>query len=834
MLPLTTSPIAKESFSTLLIVLVCKLSRPGAVAFPMAASKAGNPLDDFDLVNYTFFRDDPQVVAVFGSPFLRDPERINPLPNGGPPATWWPTAARPAPWRTDPSQPPGPYPGGVNAPYTYPDANNLFLAAVRADGSVLLPSFHRPWLGMDTMDPANPAFWKWKSNTDQSSGSGQGRPMPWLKYQTLRPRPADHPDFPPPEDGGDVKNLVGSPGTLIPGTSPPQFWANDSIWIDLGFPVLTDAQGLRYKPLFAPLIVDLDNRVNLNVTGNARGAGGSHASQQGWGPWVMNPGHVLDHPANESANLLVGTAGQAGRYGANQQPGAGGFAPGLGTVPHFYARADFDAVNESGAGVATGGLQLPGPGSFSCFPSFPPGYGDGSAPERWNHPLGYNYFRPSGDDSFFGWANLEAPLRYGDTGSQALASHLFRLARGNFGDTSSPSAAQAAARRRNLVTTHSFDLDRAGVAPGIWDPGQQPYASTSGPSPTGLGDTSFPWLSRRYGNTFPKGGSPNVPPGSEFQAPGLAPTDPQVDWRCRIGGVPRLDVNRPLPAFPPPDPVTGVLDFTNPATLRQFQAAQTARQGLAPTGLIFHMSRCGSTLVSQMLAALPQNVVLAEAGPLDGVLRAQLWAPDVTDGQRVAWLRGLVSALGQARNPEEMHLFIKLDSWHTLELPLIRRVFPGVPWVFLYRNPVEVVVSHVRQRGAQMVPGVLDPASIGLDLAAAGQMGAEEYIARVLARICERALDAHLKTGGRMLVNYEQLPAAITSEVANFFGMDWSAEEKEHMTAAARFNAKNPCLFFAPDSAEKQQQGTDRIRQVADAWVRPVYERLEALRRARG
>jgi hypothetical protein len=307
--------------------------------FQDAQGKPGNPIDDFDLVNYTFFRDDPQVGAVFGSPFLRDPERINPLPNSGPPRNWWPTAARPAPWRTDPSQPLGPYTGGVNAPYTYPDANNLFLAAVRADGTVLLPSFHRPWLGMDTMDPANPAFWKWKSNTDQSSGSGQGRPMPWLKYQTLRPRPADHPDFPLPEDGGgDVKNLAGSPGTLLPGTSPPQYWANDSIWIDLGFPVLTDPQGLRYKPLFAPLIVDLDNRVNLNVAGNVRGAGGSHASHQGWGPWEMNPGHVLDHPANESANLLLGTAGQAGRYGANQQPGTGGFAPGLGTVPHFHAR----------------------------------------------------------------------------------------------------------------------------------------------------------------------------------------------------------------------------------------------------------------------------------------------------------------------------------------------------------------------------------------------------------------------------------------------------------------------------------------------------------------
>src|SRR6185437_13560164 len=33
---------------------------------------------------------------------------------------------------------------------------------------------------------------------------------------------------------------------------------------------------------------------------------------------------------------------------------------------------------------------------------------------------------------------------------------------------------------------------------------------------------------------------------------------------------------------------------------------------LRPAGLIFHMSRCGSTLVSRMLAALPRNVVLSE------------------------------------------------------------------------------------------------------------------------------------------------------------------------------------------------------------------------------
>jgi hypothetical protein len=581
---------------------------------PNKGNSLGNPCDDFDLVNYTFFRDDPQVLSLCGAPFLRDPERINPLPNTGPVANWWTMPGRPwpPPWRTNPSQTPGPYTGGVNAPYTYPDGNNLFLAAVRADGSVLLPSFHRPCLGLDTMDSSNPAFWKWTSNTDQAPGPGQGRPMPWLKYLTLRPRPADHPKFPPPEDGGgDVKNLLGSPGTLIPGTSPPQYWVNDSIWIDLGFPVLTDPSGLRYKPLFAPLIVDLDSRINVNVAGNARGAGGTHASHQGWGLWEMNLGHVLDYPGNESVNLLLGSAGQPGRYGADQQPGPGGFAAGLATVPHFYARVDFDATNELAAGAPTGPMQLPAPGSFSCFPSFPPGYGDGSPAERRNHPLGSNAFLPSGDDSLFGWANLEGPLRYGDTGSHALTSDLFRLARGNFGDASSPTAALAATRRRNLVTTHSFDLDRAGVAPGIWNPSWHPYAYTSPPAPTALGDNRFPGLSRRYGHTGPRPGAPHVPAGSEFQSPGLPPSDPRVDWRCRIGGLQRLDVNRPLPEYPLPDPATGLLDFTDPATLRQFQAAQAARQGLARDLFLVLVTATGVADPRTSSAPLPNDVLQA-------------------------------------------------------------------------------------------------------------------------------------------------------------------------------------------------------------------------------
>jgi hypothetical protein len=268
--------------------------------------------------------------------------------------------------------------------------------------------------------------------------------------------------------------------------------------------------------------------------------------------------------------------------------------------------------------------------------------------------------------------------------------------------------------------------------------------------------------------------------------------------------------------------------FRSQTPIEVLKEWQQLQPGLSPTGFIFHMSRCGSTLVSQMLTAVPTNVVISEARPIDGTLRAQNAATENADEQRINWLRWMVSALGQRRLGGEDNFFIKFDAWNMLDLPLICRAFPQVPWIFLYRDPVEVLVSHMNQRGPHMIPGVLAPGLFGMDQEAAFSLRPEDYCAKVLASICSAALQ-HRREGG-CLVNYRQLPDVVTQSLLSYFGLHYSEEEIATVRTASKHDSKNFAANFQDDSQQKREKASEAIRDAADKWLYPIYEELEAAR----
>jgi hypothetical protein len=248
------------------------------------------------------------------------------------------------------------------------------------------------------------------------------------------------------------------------------------------------------------------------------------------------------------------------------------------------------------------------------------------------------------------------------------------------------------------------------------------------------------------------------------------------------------------------------------------------RPSLQPSGFIFHLSRCGSTLVAQTLAALPRAVVISEADPIDAVVRAREQRPDLGEEEQGNWLKWIVGAFGQQRCGEERHLFIKLDSWHTRSLPLFRRAFPSVPWIFLYRDPVEVLVSQLRQPGLHMVPGLF-----GSVFGVEPSYVAEDYRACVLAKVCEPVLQ-HYREGESLLVDYRELPSAVWTAIMPHFGADCDERDRTLMARAAQRDAKAPSFSFSPDSEAKQRAASPEARHAADKWLSDIHRRLESLR----
>jgi hypothetical protein len=265
-------------------------------------------------------------------------------------------------------------------------------------------------------------------------------------------------------------------------------------------------------------------------------------------------------------------------------------------------------------------------------------------------------------------------------------------------------------------------------------------------------------------------------------------------------------------------------------SLGDIAATQT---GVRLTGFIFHMSRCGSTLLSQMLAATPENIVISEPGPVDAILRAHFHAPGVAEERRVQWLQWLVSVLGWRRHSAETNLFIKFDCWDALFIPLIQRAFPGVPWIFVYREPLEVMASHLRQRGAQMIPGVLEPGLFGWDPETVTRMALNEYGARALAKICAVMLEA-VQEGKGKLVNYNQLPDAIWPALIEYWNIKCSADGAARMMNATQWNAKNPVLPFEADSQVKRDPAPAELRGIVHQWLDGIYQQLESQRSTSG
>ncbi|MGC8642550.1 MAG: hypothetical protein ACP5XB_22060, partial [Isosphaeraceae bacterium] len=165
---------------------------------------------------------------------------------------------------------------GMDEDYDAADFENWFLAMQSADGSVIIPSFHRPAAiridGTGATIPTPVYDWGGPRNAAYEQAAAQDPLLSnWANSASriLRPRAADGHDaatFPDllPDSTGKITYDVDNDGDGV----------TDSVWLDLGYPAKRNAQGLLYKPLFAFMVIGLNGRIPLNTAGNLAGSVG--------------------------------------------------------------------------------------------------------------------------------------------------------------------------------------------------------------------------------------------------------------------------------------------------------------------------------------------------------------------------------------------------------------------------------------------------------------------------------------------------------------------------------------------------------------------------------
>jgi hypothetical protein len=230
-----------------------------------------------------------------------------------------------------------------------------------------------------------------------------------------------------------------------------------------------------------------------------------------------------------------------------------------------------------------------------------------------------------------------------------------------------------------------------------------------------------------------------------------------------------------------------------------------------PSAFIFHVSRCGSTLLSQLLGLIPGNIVLAEVPFLDAILQNGTNEDHTKD-----LLPAALAFYGQKRKGNETHLFIKTDSWHLHSLPLIRKFYPGVPFFILCREPGAVLRSHLKKKGMQAVPGLLDPSIFGLEKAFVTTLHPDKYMEVVLEGYYRKALEYHEHTNTHLLCYEDGIPG-IVKTICRLTGMHPGEGNELAMRQRMNYHSKDAAQAFTGDMLRADIHLNSELAKLYDA-----------------
>lgn len=248
-----------------------------------------------------------------------------------------------------------------------------------------------------------------------------------------------------------------------------------------------------------------------------------------------------------------------------------------------------------------------------------------------------------------------------------------------------------------------------------------------------------------------------------------------------------------------------------------------------PAGFIFHTSYCGSTLLSNMLAAVPRHLVLSEPGAVASLMEGVGGRLGADLSPYLPVLRSTMRALGRWGAASANRYFVKFFSQTVHEIDLLRLATPGVPEIFVYRDPLEVLVGNLRSPTQSWI---WSQKHTSLPLRDAVERPVVELLARGIGRTMQVMLDH--ATDSTLLLNYSEIGPTTPRLLLKSFGLPVTDDALCRMGATLAYDAKDVLKekLFQRDVEEKWASATSRIRDLVSEFAETPFRDLEERRLA--
>ncbi len=239
---------------------------------------------------------------------------------------------------------------------------------------------------------------------------------------------------------------------------------------------------------------------------------------------------------------------------------------------------------------------------------------------------------------------------------------------------------------------------------------------------------------------------------------------------------------------------SGLDHFTSNFSVTRF--LKIPEPHLPPSGFVFHAGRCGSTLLAKVLSSSRSNLVFSEASPHNRV-----WcALKNSIGASIDDYRALLCAMGRRRLLSYSSHVVKFTSFNIVQfLDDIRAAsFPGVPAIFLFREPNGVLDSYKQE----------PPRWIGRNIGIGKTWDLAET---ALTDFFQAALS--IRDSQFRCMDYASLTPRVLPSVLEFLHVTATKREVGRMAAEFSWDAKGGIMprAFVP-SPRGQKVASDRLR----------------------